>query len=86
MKILLSSDNLKLGFDKNRCISSSGRINAMVNDLELFGEVYETSVEAKINCENNKLIANIPEQFFLLNSNLPFGVDTLSLIASIGLT
>ena len=58
MKILLSSDNLTLGFDKDRCISSSGRINAMVNDLELFGEVYETSVEADINCENNKLIAN----------------------------
>ena len=30
----------------------------MVNDLELFGEVYETSVEANINCENKKLIAN----------------------------
>ena len=58
MKILLSSDNLTLGFDKDRCISSSGRINAMVNDLELFGEVYETSAEANINCENNKLIAN----------------------------
>ena len=58
MKILLSSENLKLGFDKDRCISSSGKINALVNDLELFGEVYETSVEANINCENNKLIAN----------------------------